>query len=230
MSKDTPHYTGHRERLKKRFKEVGAAGMADYELLEMLLFYVNARADVKPLAKSLLQEFKDFSHLLHADDARLKKHNGIGDTTITLLRVVQAIHERTLKNTIYKQHVFQHWDDVIAYCKESSAFKNKEGMYTLFLDNKAKLIRDEKLYTGTVDQVHGYPREIIKRALDLGASAFILVHNHTSGDVLPSQSDIDFTRELAQAAQTLDVSLQDHIIMGKNGYFSFQEKGLLKFS
>ncbi len=227
MSLKKTHYSGHRARLKKRFKEVGERGLADYELLELLLFYVHARIDVKPIAKDLLMHFKSFNSLLEADETLLLQCEGVGEATVTLLRIIQAIHERSRRNEIIHQQVFLNWEDIIDYCFTSLSFKNTERMHVLFLDNKLKLIRDEEMQKGTVDKVHGYPREIVKRCLELGASSLILVHNHTSGDPLPSQSDIVFTNELSKAGQALSVTLQDHLIIGKNTYFSFRSKGLI---
>ncbi len=217
------HYFGHRERLRDRFLAVGADGLADYELIELLLFSGIPRKDVKPLAKQLLKEFGSLPELIAAPDARLKKA-GLGPAAVAQFRLVQAISERILREKIRKKPVLSSWDAVLDYCRNAQAFAEKEEFRILFLDKRNQLIADEVQQTGTVDHAPVYPREVVKRALELSATAVILVHNHPSGDPTPSRADIQMTQAIADIAKPLGIAVHDHIIVARDGHASL--KGL----
>ena len=221
---ETPHYHGHRERLRERFHGAGPDALSDYEMLEMVLFMVQPRRDMKPLAKTLLKTFGSFAEVIHAPEARLKEIDGIGDVTINGLKVIAAAAHRIAKGQISQRAALSSWNDVIDYCRTSMAFADKEQFRILFLDKRNQLIADEVQQTGTVDHTPVYPREVIKRALELSATAVILVHNHPSGDPTPSQADIRMTKAIIDIAGPLGISVHDHIIVGKNGHASL--KGL----
>ena len=223
-SAETPHYHGHRERLRERFHGAGPDALSDYEMLEMVLFMVQPRRDMKPLAKTLLKTFGSFAEVIHAPEARLKEIDGIGDVTINGLKVIAAAAHRIAKGQISQRAALSSWNDVIDYCRTSMAFADKEQFRILFLDKRNQLIADEVQQTGTVDHTPVYPREVIKRALELSATAVILVHNHPSGDPTPSQADIRMTKAIIDIAGPLGISVHDHIIVGKNGHASL--KGL----
>jgi DNA repair protein RadC len=221
---DTPHYHGHRMRLRDRFHNAGAAALSDYELLEMVLFAAKPRADVKPLAKMLIGKFGSFAEVMHAPEPRLRELNGVGEATITQLKLIAAAAQRIAKGELKQRTALSSWKDVIDYCRTSMAFADREQFRILFLDKRNQLIADEVQQTGTVDHTPVYPREVIKRALELSATAVILVHNHPSGDPTPSQADIQMTRAIVDIAGPLGISVHDHIIVGKNGDASM--KGL----
>ncbi|NJM29649.1 MAG: DNA repair protein RadC [Rhizobiales bacterium] len=217
-----PHYLGHRERLRERFLEGGADALPDYELLEMVLFRSFKRGDTKGMAKELLAKFGSFAEVISATPERLKEVDGIGEATITELKVVQAAALRLMKGGIAKRPVLSSWSAIIDYCRASMGFEAREQFRILFLDKKNQLIADEVQSVGTVDHTPVYPREVVKRALELSASAIVLVHNHPSGDPTPSMADIDMTRKIAEAGEKLGILLHDHIIVGKNGHASFR--------
>jgi DNA repair protein RadC len=221
---ETPHYLGHRERLRERFHGAGPDALSDYELLEMVLFTVQARRDMKPLAKSLLKEFGSFAEVIHAPATRLRKVDGIGEVSITQLKLIAAAASRIAKGELKARTMLSSWNDVIDYCRTSMAFADKEQFRILFLDKRNQLISDEVQQTGTVDHTPVYPREVIKRTLELSATAILLVHNHPSGDPTPSQADIQMTRAIIDIATPLGIAVHDHIIVGKNGHASM--KGL----
>jgi DNA repair protein RadC len=175
---ETPHYHGHRERLRERFHGAGPDALSDYELLEMVLFTAKAQGDVKPLAKTLLKTFGSFAEVMHAPEARLREIKGVGDRTITELKLIAAAASRIAKGELKQRTALSSWNDVIDYCRTSMAFADKEAFRILFLDKRNQLIADEVQQTGTVDHTPVYPREVIKRALELSATAIILVHNH----------------------------------------------------
>ena len=224
---ETPHYHGHRERLRERFHSAGPDALSDYELLEMVLFTAQPRRDMKPLAKSLLKIFGSFAEVIHAPETRLREVDGVGDVTITQLKLIAAAAHRIAKGEIKRSIALSSWNDVIGYCRTSMAFADKEQFRILFLDKRNQLIADEVQQTGTVDHTPVYPREVIKRALELSATAMILVHNHPSGDPTPSQADIQMTKAIVDIATPLGISVHDHIIVGKNGHASL--KGLKLF-
>jgi DNA repair protein RadC len=219
-----PHYHGHRERLRGRFREAGADALSDYELLELLLFRALPRRDVKPLAKTLLAKFGFFAEVIAAPEARLAEVKGLGGAGITELKIVQAAASRLLRGAITKRPVLSSWSSVLDYCRSAQGFTDREQFRVLFLDKRNTLIADEVQQTGTVDHTPVYPREVVKRALELSASAIILVHNHPSGDPTPSHADIQMTKAIIAVAGPLGIAVHDHLIVGKDGHASL--KGL----
>ena len=224
LAEAAPHYHGHRERLRGRFREAGAEALSDYELLELLLFRALPRRDVKPLAKTLLAKFGSFAEVIAAPEARLAEVKGLGGAGITELKVVQAAASRLLRGAITKRPVLSSWSSVLDYCRTAQGFADREQFRVLFLDERNQLIADEVQQTGTVDHTPVYPREVVKRALELSASAIILVHNHPSSDPTPSAADIQMTQAIIAVAQPLGISVHDHLIVGKGGHASL--KGL----
>lgn len=219
-----PHYIGHRERLRARFREAGADAVADYELLELVLFRAMPRGDVKPLAKALLARFGSFAEVLAAPAPRLLEVDGMGPATVTELKIVHAAAGRIGRDRIRGKEVLSSWSAVLDYCRTAMAFADKEELRILFLDKRNRLIADEVQQTGTVDHTPVYPREVVKRALEHSATAVILVHNHPSGDPTPSRADIQMTQSIIDIAKPLGIAVHDHIIVGKDGHASL--KGL----
>ena len=224
---EAPHYHGHRERLRARFMEAGAEALADYEMLELVLFRALPRRDVKPLAKELLATFGSFAEVISAPRARLAEVDGLGEAAVVEFKIVQAAAHRLAKGQVGKRMALSSWTAVIDYVRAAQAFAEKEQFRILFLDKKNRMIADEVQQQGTVDHTPVYPREVVKRALELSATALILVHNHPSGDPTPSQADIEMTRQVAQVARTLGIQVLDHVIVGKDGHASL--KGLKLF-
>jgi DNA repair protein RadC len=224
---DAPHYHGHRERLRERFFTAGPDALTDYELLEMALFAAIPRRDTKPLAKALLKKFGSFAEVVHAPVARLREVDGIKDASISQLKLLAAAAGRIAKGEIKRSVALSSWNEVIDYCRSGMAFSDKEQFRLLFLDKRNQLISDEIQQTGTVDHTPVYPREVIKRALELSATALILVHNHPSGDPTPSQADIQMTKAIIDIAAPLGISVHDHIIVGKNGHASLKGMRLI---
>jgi DNA repair protein RadC len=218
------HYHGHRERLRERFRDGGASALADYELLELLLFRLLPRRDTKPIAKALLQRFGTFPEVLGAPVHLLCEVDGIGEAAAQDLKIIAAVVQRMLRDEIRDRQLLGSWQAVIAYCRAAMSFETREQFRILFLDKKNVLIADEVQQTGTVDHTPVYPREVIRRALELSATAIILVHNHPSGDPTPSRADIDMTRTIVETARPLGIAVHDHIIVGRNGHASM--KGL----
>ncbi|MES2905483.1 MAG: DNA repair protein RadC [Pseudomonadota bacterium] len=221
---EKPHYFGHRERLRDRFRDSGAEALADYELLELILFRALPRRDVKALAKDLLKKFGSFAEVLAAPEGRLMEVPGMGDGVVTEFRVMLAAAQRITKGEMKAKPVLASWSSVLDYCRTAMAFETVEQFRILFLDKRNALIADEVQNSGTVDHTPVYPREIVKRALELSATAIILVHNHPSGDPTPSQADIRMTKQIVDIARPLGIEIHDHIIVGKAGHASF--KGL----
>jgi DNA repair protein RadC len=221
---EPPHYHGHRERLRERFHSAGPDALSDYELLEMVLFRSLPRGDTKPLAKTLLKIFGSFAEVMHAPEARLREVDGVGDATVTNLKLIAASASRIAKGQVKQRTMLSSWNDVIDYCRTSMAFADKEQFRVLFLDKRNQLIADEVQQIGTVDHTPVYPREVIKRSLELSATAILLVHNHPSGDPTPSGADIQMTKAIIDIAAPLGISVHDHIIVGKHGHASL--KGL----
>jgi DNA repair protein RadC len=221
---EPPHYFGHRERLRDRFREAGPDALSDYELLELLLFRALPRRDVKPLAKALIEKFGSFAEVVAATESRLAEVKGLGESGITELKIVQAAASRLLRGAVKKRPVLSSWSTVLDYCRTAQAFADREQFRVLFLDKRNQLIADELQQIGTVDHTPVYPREVVKRALELSATAIILVHNHPSGDPTPSRTDIQMTQQIMTIAQPLGISVHDHIIVGKEGHASL--KGL----
>lgn len=228
-AKDKPHHNGHRDRLRARFVKSGAGACEDYELLELLLFAAIPRRDVKPLAKTLLKQFGSIAALLAADMQDLSKVKGLSDNSAALIKVVHALTQRMLIGDVEQKPILSSWKKLIDYCHVAMAHEKREQFRVLFLNRKNQLIADEVQQVGTVDHAPVYPREIVRRALELGATALILVHNHPSGDPSPSDSDISMTEEIIRAARTLDVVVHDHLIIAKSGHASFKAMGLLDF-
>jgi DNA repair protein RadC len=224
---EKPDYLGHRERLRERFFSAGPDALSDYELLEMALFPALPRRDTKPLAKLLLRTFGSFAEVIHAPEARLREVDGIGDASINQLKLIAAAATRVAKGQVKQRTLLSSWSEVIDYCRTSMAFADKEQFRLLFLDKRNQLISDEVQQTGTVDHTPVYPREVIKRALELSATAIILVHNHPSGDPSPSQADIQMTKAIVAIAEPLGISVHDHIIVGKNGHASLKGMRLI---
>jgi DNA repair protein RadC len=221
-----PHYLGHRERLRKRFLEGGRDALPDYELLELLLFMAIPRVDVKPLAKDLLREFKSLGDVIAAPVERLRQF-GLSDNAITALKVVETAAVKLSKAQVIGRTVLSSWEALVDYCSAKIAHSQTEEFHVLFLDRKNSLILDEAQSKGTVDHTPVYPREVLKRALELGACALILVHNHPSGDPTPSRGDILMTREIAAAAKALKIEVHDHLVIGRGKHASFKALGLL---
>lgn len=222
-----PHYFGHRQRLKDRFMRDAGASLPDYEMLELVLFLAKPRAEVKPLAKALITRFGSFADVISADAKELVAVKGIGENTAVALKTIQAAAIRLAREQVMNQPVISSWQKLLDYCRASLAFAKTEEFRVLFLDRKNVLIADEMQQTGTVDHTPVYPREVVKRALDLGASAIIMVHNHPSGDPTPSKGDIEMTKEVREACEKLGISLHDHLIIGKSGHASFKSLGLM---
>ncbi|EJF94981.1 RadC family protein [Bartonella tamiae] len=222
----SPH-KGHRDRLRNRYFETHGIGLADYEYLELLLFRSIPRADTKPLAKALIKRFGSLADVLGADYFLLLEVEGCGEAVAKDLKIIAGIAERVNRSELRKRDVFSSWDKVIAYCKAAMAHETREQFRILFLDKKNGLIADEIQQTGTVDHTPVYPREVVRRAIQLSASAIILVHNLPSGDPTPSQEDISMTHRLKDVANALGIAIHDHIIIARNGYSSFRSLKLI---
>ena len=218
------HYHGHRDRLRERFHEKGASALADYELLELILFRTISRADTKPVAKALLARFKSLPELFGAQEQFLMEVEGVGAHVARDLKIIAALSERKLKADISGRDVLSSWTRVIDYCRASMGFETREQFRILFLDKKNALIADEVQQIGTVDHTPVYPREVVKRALELSATAIVLVHNHPSGDPTPSRADIEMTKTIVQTAKPMGIDVHDHIIIGRDSHASL--KGL----
>ncbi len=226
-TEEKPHYLGHRKRLKERLLQGGAGSLPDYELLEILLFSGNPRGDVKPLAKALIAAFGSFARALSAPSEALEKIPGMGETTIATLLAVREAALRLLKEEISKQPVLQNWKALLDYCRASMGYNKTEQFRILFLDKKNKLIADELQQEGTVDHTPVYPREVVRRTLELGASSIIVVHNHPSGDPTPSKADIEMTGKISHALAAVGCTLHDHVVIGAREHFSFAAHGML---
>lgn len=217
----------HRQRLRERFLQSGAAALPDYELLELLLFAVLPRIDVKPLARQLLEAFGDFNAVLAAPLPRLLEVEGVGPAIACHLKVAEAAAARMMRAKVLNRPVLSGWDALLDYCHTAMAHRSVEQFRVFYLDRKNVLIADEEQARGTVDHVPVYPREVIKRALELDASAFILVHNHPSGDPTPSDADITMTLKIDEAARALGLVLHDHLVIGRGREVSFRAGGWL---
>jgi DNA repair protein RadC len=224
---EAPHYHGHRERLRRRFLDAGTGAVADYELLELVLFRALPRGDVKPLAKHLLKTFGSFAEVIAAPGQRLAEIKGVGEAVIAELKIVQAAASRIARDQIKGKPVLSSWTAVLDYCRTVMAFAEKEELRILFLDKRNQVIADERQQVGTVDHTPVYPREVVKRALELSASAVILVHNHPSGDPTPSRADIQMTQSIVEIGKSLGIAVHDHIIVGKDGHASFRALKLI---
>ena len=224
LSESAPHYHGHRERLRARFRDAGPEALSDYELLELVLSRAIPRRDVKPLAKDLIAAFGSFAEAVGAPLARLRKMKGLGDAAVTELKIVLAAAQRIAKGELSKRPILSSWSTVLDYCRTAMAFSDKEEFRLLFLDKRNQLIAEEVQQRGTVDHTPVYPREVVKRALELSATALILVHNHPSGDPTPSRADVQMTQAIIDVAKPRGIAVHDHIIVGREGHASL--KGL----
>ena len=225
---ETPHHLGHRQRLRQRFLEGGSDALPDYELLELLLFLSIPRQDVKPLAKKLLTRFGGFAAVLNADIAALTEVDGVKENTASMLKTVEAAARRLAKTELMDRPVINSWEKLVDYCRVNLAHLPRERLHLLFLDRKNAVIAGETQGIGTVDHAPIYPREVARRALELNATAVIMVHNHPSGDPAPSAADIEATRKVAEALKAIGVTLHDHLIVGRTGHASLRSAGLLE--
>ncbi len=229
MTKD--HQIGHRARLRERFLASlnvgGESTLPDYELLELILFGARPRGDVKPLAKALIKEFGSLAAVLEAQPAELNRVEGLGDASIAVIKTVRASAIRALATPLKDRPIINSWQKLLEYCQGIMGDSRIEQFRVFYLDKKNRLISDEVQQHGTVDHTPVYPREVVKRALDLGASALILVHNHPSGDPSPSEADKKVTADIIRAATGLGITVHDHVIIAKHDHFSFASNGLL---
>lgn len=222
-----PHHVGHRERLRDRAVAGGLAALPDYEVVEMLLFRSIPRGDVKPLAKQLLARFGSLGGVLGATPEELRTVKGVGEAVATDLKLIYEASLRTAREQVARRPVISSWTALLAYVKTALAHEAREQFRVLFLDKKNQLIADEVMNRGTVDHAPVYPREVVRRALELSASALILVHNHPSGDPTPSTPDVDMTREIVNAARPLRIAIHDHLVVGRDGVASLKALGLM---
>ena len=227
LAKQPSYIRDHRQRLRERFETGGAAAMPDYELLELFLFRAIPRADVKPLARRLIDRFGDVAGVFAAPVPRLTEVEGVGPAVALEIKVAEAVAHRMARAKVLQRHVISSWDAIVDYCHTVMAHRETEQFRILFLDRKNTLIADEEQARGTVDHVPVYPCEVVKRALEINASALILVHNHPSGDPTPSEADIAVTSQIDQAARALGITLHDHLIIGRCRELSFRAQGLL---
>lgn len=217
----------HRKRLRDRFTQGGAQALPDYEMLELVLFRAIPRQDVKPLAHLLLETFGDFNRVISAPVPRLMMVKGVGEAVVLELKIVEAAAQRLMRARVMHKPVLSSWNALLDYCHTAMAHRETEQFRILYLDRKNLLIADEEQAKGTVDHVPVYPREVVKRALELNASALIMVHNHPSGDPTPSDADISMTLQVQEAAQVLGLTLHDHLIIGKSREVSFRSMGYI---
>ena len=221
-----PHYHGHRQRLRERFLKGGPDSLPGYELLELILFGALRQGDVKPLAKRLIDQFGSLAAVFSAEISALE-NAGLGETTIATLKATQAAALHLSRAQLLEEPILSSWQALLDYCRAAMGHDRTEAFRILFLDRRNRLIKDEVQQRGTVDHTPVYPREAVKRALELGATALILVHNHPSGDATPSQADIEMTKKIAAAADPLGIVLHDHLIMTRSEEASFKAMGLL---
>lgn len=222
-----PHFHGHRDRLKERFRKNGSDALADYEILEMLLYFVNARGDTKPIAKALLNRFDNLMTILEADEMRLQEIEDVGPQASLLIKMVQAFLQRANRQKIIKKPVFLYWEEVVLYLQHAQGYSLNEQLRLLFVNVRNELIHEELHQWGTINQTPLYPREVIKRAIELGASGVILVHNHPCGEAKPTKEDKELTKTVQQAGELMNIHVLDHIIVAKNQVYSFRQHQLL---
>ena len=227
VASEEPHHVGHRGRLRARFMAAGAPALADYELIELILFRAIPQRDVKPLAKELIAVFGSFAEVIAAPRERLAEIKGLSEAAIVELKIVEAAAQRLVRGSVKRRAVLSSWSAVLDYCRTAMAFAEKEALRILFLDKKNQLIADEEQQKGTIDHTPVYPREVVKRALELSATAVILVHNHPSGDPTPSRADIEMTQAIVAVARPLGIAVHDHIIVGKDGHASLKGMRLI---
>ena len=222
-----PHYQGHRARLRQRFNQGGENQLPDYELLELILFRAIPRRDTKPIAKELLTKFGTFTEVINAPEVRLKEVSGVGDAVVTELKLIKAAALRLMQSDLQTKTILHSWSTMVAYVTAAMAYEQREQFRVIFLDKSNKILADEIQAEGTVDHTPVYTREVIKRALDIGATALILVHNHPSGDPTPSRADITMTKQIIEACEKIDIKIMDHIIVGRDGHASLRELRLI---
>lgn len=227
MPEPQADHAGHRERLRKRLMEGGPDALLDHEIVELLLTLTIPRIDTKPLAKALLAEFGGVAALMTAETEAIARVKGMGERSAAAFKIVQAAALRLLRDRVKDQPVLASWQALLDYLRADMAHRQTERVRVLHLDTRNRLIRDETMSDGSVDQAALHPREVIRRAIDLGSAAIILVHNHPSGDPQPSRADIQLTRDIAEAAKRLGISVHDHVIIGGNGHSSMRALGLL---
>lgn len=223
---ETPHYAGHRDRLRGRFMEAGAAALAEYELLELILFRAIPRRDVKPLAKQLIKHFGSLADVISAEPDRLREIVE-GESVVRELKIIQAAALHMAQSAVLNKPLLSSWNAMLEYCHAAMAYEKIEAFRILFLDHKNVLIADEVQQQGSVDHTPVYPREVMKRAMNLSASAIILVHNHPSGDPTPSRADIEMTKQIIEAGRPLNVAVHDHVVIGRGKTVSFRQLGLI---
>ncbi len=228
--REKPHHTGHRQRLRERLLKSGPDSLPDYELLELVLFSALPRQDTKPLAKTLIDRFGSFAEVVSAEPQALKEVDGVGEAVIAALKTVQGSALRLSQQNVLDKPVLSNWQALMDYLRASMAYESSEQFRVLFLNKKNVLIADEVQQKGTIDHTPVYPREIVKRALELGATAIIMVHNHPSGDSSPSDADITMTKEVQDAGAKMGVVLHDHVIVARDGSTSFRASALLEES
>ncbi|MDR0632524.1 MAG: DNA repair protein RadC [Holosporales bacterium] len=222
------YYEGHRNRLREKFKTLGRQSLTDFEILELFLFHLIPYKDTKPIAKQLLLTFGTFDGIAMAEEKNLYKIDGVGPSTALALNILGEIFIRRSKQKIVKKPLLNSWDAVIDYCKISDGYKTKENVHVLFLNKKLRLIADEILFAGTVDETPFYNREVLKRALELNAVSIIVIHNHPSGNTAPSSADIEQTKQLFHAAKAIGINLCDHLIVSKSSYTSLKNLGVFE--
>tara|TARA_B100001123_G_scaffold253435_1_gene282791 strand:- start:1458 stop:2141 length:684 start_codon:yes stop_codon:yes gene_type:complete len=227
MEEETPHYLGHRSRLRERFLQDNGENLPDYELLELILFGAKPRGDVKPLAKRLIKHFGGFDRVLRATPQQLREVDEVGEAAICCIKAAECAVQRLVRAEAMERPVIQSWTALLDYCRLKMGSLNVEEFRLLFLNHKNMLISDEIQQRGTVNHTPVYPREVVKRALDLGASAVIMAHNHPSGDPTPSKDDIDMTIKVRDALQSVNISLHDHLVVCANTHYSFKSYGLI---
>jgi len=227
MNVPAPDNSGHRARLRQRLLDNGGEALLDHEIVEYLLALAIPRRDTKPLAKALIAEFGGIGGLFSTDAAALMRVSGMGETSAAAIRIVQAATLRMLRAEIEQRPVLANWQSLLDYLRADMAFHPVERVRVLHLNTRNVLIRDELMSEGSIDEAAVHVREVVRRAIDLGSAAIILVHNHPSGDPSPSRADIDLTRNVAEAARRLGIALHDHIIVGGNGYSSLRAMGLI---
>ncbi|MFT6559572.1 RadC family protein [Sneathiella sp.] len=227
LKKKHDHKLGHRERMRSKVLSAGAESLAEYEILEMLLFAAAPRGDTRPIAKSLIKEFGSLAKVLTASPEALRKVDKVGDATIATMKVAETLGVKLLRAKTEKRNVLSSWQALLEYCQGSMGHREIEHFRILFLNNKNHMIADEVQQTGTVNHTAAYPREVIKRALELSATSLILVHNHPSGDTTPSKADIAITKEIVTAAAALGIKVHDHLIVSANESTSLKSLGLM---
>jgi DNA repair protein RadC len=226
-SEPPPHYHGHRERLRTRLREAGPNAIADYELIELVLFRAIPRRDVKPLAKALIARFGSFAEVIAARPERLAEIEGMSAASINEFKIIEASAQRFAKGAVKKRLPLGSWREVVDYCRTAMAFSEREEFRILFLDKRNGLIADEVQGAGTIDHTPVYPREVVRRALELAATALVLVHNHPSGDPTPSTADVKMTLDIIAIATPLGVAIHDHLIVGRDGHTSLRAQKLI---